>query len=95
MLCANEECNAEYELNVPKMRETAVSSGPGMGMMSGIGPQTFVCIECGEPSAFRAMKCGSCGLVFTPVYDGSDYPDRCPECNYSAAEDRRNKSKKK
>ena len=90
LLCANEECNAEYELTPEKMRETMVPSGPGMGMMPGMGPQTFVCTECGENSAFRAMKCERCGFVFTQVYDGSqDYADRCPECEYSAIEERR------
>ena len=94
LLCANEECNAEYELAVQKMRETMVPSGPAAGT-PGMGPQMFVCIECGENSAFRAMKCGQCGLVFTEVYDGSqDYADRCPECEYSAIEDRRSKRKK-
>ena len=96
LLCANEECNAEYELTPEKMRETMVPSGRGMGMTPGMGMQTFVCIKCGENSAFRAMKCssGSCGFVFTPVYDGSqDYADRCPECGYSAIEERKNKSR--
>ena len=95
LLCANEECSAEYELTPEKLRGTMISSGPGTGMMPTMGPQMFVCIECGENSAFRAMKCERCGLVFTQVYDGSqDYADRCPECEYSAIEDRRSKSKK-
>ena len=89
MLCANEECNAEYEVTAEQYRETMVASGGGGVRMSGLGPRRFVCLECGEESSFVAMKCTQCGFVFTQNYDDSlDYPDRCPECDYSATEDR-------
>ena len=94
MLCANEECNAEYEATAEQFRETMVATGgPGSAMMmSGLGPRRFVCLECGEESSFVAMKCIQCGLVFTQNFDDSlDYPDRCPECDYSEIEDRQSK----
>ncbi len=93
MLCANEECNAEYEVTPEQYRETMVpSGGPGSGMVRDLGPRRFVCRECGEESAFLAMKCTRCGFVFTQNYDDTtDYSDRCPECDYSAIEDRQSK----
>ena len=93
MLCANEECNAEYEVTPEQFRETMVAGGgPGSGLMRGLGPRRFVCMECEEESAFVAMKCTRCGFVFTQNYvDTLDYPDRCPECDYSEIEDRQSK----
>ena len=89
MLCVNEECNAEYEATAEQFRETRVPSGPIGTGGRGLGPQTFVCLECGEESAFVATKCVQCGFVFTQSYDDTDdYPDRCPECDHSAIEDR-------
>ena len=93
MLCANEECNAEYEVTAKQYSETmVVAGGPGSGMMRGLGPRRFVCLECEEESAFVAMKCTQCGFVFTQNYDDTtDYSDRCPECGHSEIEDRRSK----
>ena len=89
MLCVNEECNAEYEISSDEFREMMQTRGPGAMMMPGMGPQAFTCDECGEESAFMATKCGQCGFVFVPTYDGSDdFPDRCPECDYSAIEEK-------
>ena len=89
MLCVNEECNVEYELSLDEFRELMTAQGPGAMMMPGMGPQAFTCQECGEESAFMAVKCGQCSFVFVQSYGGSeDYPDRCPECDYSATEER-------
>ena len=92
MLCANEECSAEYEVTPEEYRSSMVASrGPGSGMRVQ-GPRSFICRECNEESAFVATKCTQCGFVFTQSYDDSlDYPDRCPECDYSEIENRQNK----
>jgi len=92
MLCVNEACNAEYEMTRDEFREQMKAKGPGAMMMPGMGPQAFTCIDCGEESAFMAMKCPSCSFVFIQDFGSSDdYADRCPECDYSAIEERRNK----
>jgi len=92
MLCVNEECNAEYEMNAEQFRETRVPTGAGGVGMAGLGPNRFVCLECGEESAFVATKCSQCGFVFIPDLDGSEeYPDICPECDHSAIEERNSK----
>ena len=79
----------EYEISTDDFRKLMTDRGPGAMMMPGMGPQAFTCQECGEESAFMAVKCGQCSFVFVQSYDGSqDYPDRCPECDYSATEER-------
>jgi len=96
MLCVNEECNAEYEMNAEQFQETMIAPpGPSSGARAEQGPRRFICPVCKEPSAFVAMKCVQCGLVFIPTYDDSqDYQDRCPECGYSGFEDRKSKKSK-
>ena len=89
-LCVNEECNAEYEMDPKDFREQMKGKGSAMMMSGMMGPQASSCIECGEESAYIAMKCQQCEFVFIQSYGSEDYPDRCLECDYSAIEERSN-----
>ena len=91
MLCMNEECGMDFELSTEEYREHMMQGG-----MMGPGPmaQTPIeCSECGMQSAFRAVICKECELVFMQDYTSGDFPDRCPECDYSDIEARRNAAK--
>jgi hypothetical protein len=91
MLCMNEACEADFELDSEEYRQQMMQGG-----MMGPGPMAQMpceCPECGEMSAFRAVKCKECEAVFLQDYTSGDFPDRCPECNYSDIEAIREKSK--
>ncbi len=92
MLCMNEECGMDFELSTEEYREHMMQ-----GFTMGPGPMAqapMECSECGMQSAFRAVICKECDTVFMQDYTSGDFPDRCPECDYSDIEARRNKSKK-
>jgi DNA-directed RNA polymerase subunit RPC12/RpoP len=91
MLCMNEECGADFELSTEEYREHMMQGG-----MMGPGPMAqapIECPECGMQSAFRAVKCKECGAIFMQDYSSGDFPDRCPECEYSDIEARRDAAK--
>lgn len=77
------ECGAVYKVSredyldyVREHRDPGSDTLPAM-----------VCEECDREDAFRAVKC-KCGEVFFYNLDPDDYPDRCPECGFSKAEDK-------
>lgn len=87
MLCMNEECEMDFELSTEEYREYMMQGG-----MMGPGPMAqspIECSECGMQSAFRAIMCKECEAIFMQDYSSGDFPDRCPECDYSDIEDRR------
>lgn len=91
MLCMNEECGMDFELSTEEYREHMMQGG-----MMGPGPMAqspVECPECGMQSAFRAVKCKDCEFVFMQDYSSGDFPDRCPECDYSDIEARRDAAK--
>ena len=91
MLCMNQECGMDFELSSEEYREHMMQGG-----MMGPGPmaQTPIeCSECGMRSAFRAIMCKECEAVFMQDYSSGDFPDRCPECDYSDIEARRDAAK--
>ena len=99
LLCTDEDCGANFEVTAEEYRDMVRAgmegeSGPGMMMMPGMGPMTVECPECGENSAMRAEVCEQCEEVFImdpmAMQEGG-YPDECPECGFSAIEERRNK----
>ena len=57
-------------------------------------PTPIECPECSMRSAFRAVKCKECETIFMQDYTSEDFPDRCPKCDYSDIEVRRNKARK-
>jgi ssDNA-binding Zn-finger/Zn-ribbon topoisomerase 1 len=97
MLCVNPDCGYAFEISRDEFRKQMMEKGPMGPMMMGpmAAPPAFTCPKCGEESAYMAAKCPKCEHVFINDYSISDdYPDRCPECGYSAMEERHNKSKK-
>ena len=92
MLCMNQECRMDFELSSEEYSKQIMQGG-----MMGPGPmaQTPIeCPECSMRSAFRAVKCKKCETVFMQDYTSGDFPDRCPKCDYSDIEVRRNKARK-
>ena len=88
LLCVNEECGNEFEMDREELTQQMMKSGALMGPM-GMGPQALTCPECNEQSAFQAVKCNKCQASFIKDYSSGDFPDRCPECDYSAIEEAR------
>jgi len=66
-----------------------------MGMMGGMPnwgspPYGFTCPECGEPAYFTGIQCRECSHVFSSFDEqGNRIGDKCPECGYSRAEERK------
>lgn len=85
LLCVNPDCGHIFEMSIEERREIIRERGR---MRRRGGPQAFTCPKCGEESAYQANKCTKCSTVFIPDYTG-DFVDRCPECGYSAIEERR------
>lgn len=95
MLCDNPDCEASYEVTQEEFRELLRSKGQiilGPGVMSQLA---FICKECGQETAYRGMECPKCGALFIEEEEMGDYPDRCPECDYSATEEKIRKRTKK
>ena len=85
MLCVNPDCGNIFEMTMEERRQAMRERGR-MRMRG--GPPAFTCPKCGEESAYAAIRCPKCSTVFIQDYT-SDFPDRCPECGYSAIEEKR------
>ena len=80
--CTN--CGADFELTPEEVKEQVMALGPAARMM-----QLFDCPDCGEKAAVTAFRCAKCEIVFAPSEaEDARYTDRCPECGYSAFEER-------
>lgn len=94
MLC--DDCGAEFEISSGRYKKEMVKKG-AIGPMGPTGPPPgLACPDCGQESAYTATKCRKCGAVFQPddaTYN--DYYDRCPECGYSAMEEKHRSRKSK
>ena len=86
MLCVNPDCGHVFEMTVEERRQ--IMRERGRQMRRG-GPPAFTCPQCSEESAYTANKCSKCSTVFIGDYSSDDFTDRCPECSYSAIEERR------
>ena len=86
MLCINNECNADFELSLDEMKEQMEQMNSYNEML--MDNPIFVCPECSKRSAYRAIICSQCDTMFVPIQN-NDYRDRCPDCGYSKAEERR------
>ena len=86
MLCVNPDCGHVFEMTTEERRQIMRERGR---MIRRGGPPAFTCPKCGEESAYAAMKCSKCSTVFIADYTSQDFPDRCPECGYSAIEEKR------
>lgn len=85
LLCVNPDCGHIFEMTMEERRE--IMRERGRQMRRG-GPPAFTCPQCSEESAYQANKCTKCSTIFIADYTG-DFADRCPECGYSAIEERR------
>ena len=56
----------------------------------------FECDSCGERRMISARKCPECGEIFCPYDEQGNYNDKCTnkKCGYSAAEERKAKTRK-
>jgi len=87
-MCENPDCEAVYSMSMDKYGELISEVGPmAMVAMRTPGSVPFECKKCGEKTAYIATKCPKCGELFIQDYQSGDYPDRCPECGYSAIEE--------
>ena len=87
MLCVNPDCGHVFEMTTEERRQIMREQGR---MMRRGGPPAFTCPQCGEESAYQANKCPKCNTIFIRDFTSDDFADRCPECGYSAVEERRN-----
>ena len=93
MMCRNTECQAEYEIKL-KEYVAAVEGFVKAHPNSPVAP-SLVCEKCGKDSAYRAIKCEKCGLIFEAGWKGPDYYDRCPQCKFSKTEERKKRTNPK
>jgi len=89
--CNNPKCNAEYQIDQKEYYEFVDKNIKPFDMSD--PPMT--CKECGEQSAYKAIKCPNCGNVFYPGEAGKQFNDTCPKCNFSKTEDRQKKAAEK
>ena len=86
MLC--DSCEATYTITSEEFNTQMRQTGPGAMRM--MGPVVLNCKECGEYAAYRAVKCPKCEEIFVLGDSGDEtYSDRCPACDHSPAEQRR------
>ena len=83
--CRNYACGTEYEMYLKAYFEF-IEENINPRMMAA-PPMT--CKKCREPSVYRAVKCGQCGMVFEMGSIPRDFADRCPKCGYSQIEKNR------
>ena len=90
LLCVNPDCNAEFTItnkDYDEQLKAIAENMPEMGMGMGMGMVALTCPQCGQQSAYLAIKCSKCQYVFLPNEAGAGkYPDTCPECGYSEYE---------
>ncbi len=87
VLCVNPDCGHIFEMTQEERREQMLAKG--RGAMARRRSPSFTCPQCNEESGYQARKCTKCETVFIPDFGSGDFADRCPECGYSAIEERR------
>ena len=84
--CNNPDCGAEYQMPEKDFFKFLQEN---INPLANSEPP-LTCKECGKKSIYRAIKCENCGKVFFRNVAGpDDHPDRCPHCNHSAEEAKR------
>jgi len=84
MKCRNKDCQHVFEMDmadyITELREHT----------TGLQVPGLPCPKCGKNSAYAAIKCPRCGVVFEPGAAGRDkLVDTCPECGFSERASRR------
>jgi hypothetical protein len=87
VMCRNSDC--EHKRHMPLREyymaiEAYVKEHPE-AMMASAAPG-LPCEKCGEQSAYKAVKCPNCALVFETGWKRGDFEDRCPNCGRSQIE---------
>ena len=97
MLCVNPDCNAEFTMVRKDYDEQMMIASQGIPMMSRImSPPALTCPQCEQQSAYKAIKCNQCEYVFmSGEAEDEMWPDRCPECDYSEQEQKRDQKQTK
>ena len=90
-LCS--ECGKDFQLNVEEYRKAIAKQG-GMTPERMMGPVAIECPSCGQETGYQAIKCDKCAKVFFGTHGTGDFHDRCPDCDYSAIEERKAKKSK-
>ena len=83
--CTNPDCGAEYQVNQKAYAKYIDEHYEPDSQESPLPP----CEKCGQQTALRAEKCEKCELVFFRPFVPTDFADRCPECGYSATEEKK------
>ncbi|UCF00216.1 MAG: hypothetical protein JSV82_03865 [Planctomycetota bacterium] len=89
--CRNPNCEALYEISI---KEHAIFARENRDPETGIVPG-MVCKECGDETVYGTEKCDKCGAAFERGSVPEDFTDRCPECGYSAEEEKRKASRRR
>ena len=84
-LCINPKCGHAFEASGDEINKRR---GEGLSMAE--MPPTK-CPQCGQNSAYFAIKCEKCGNVFIPNYENAKEYDKCPKCGFSKSEQMRKK----
>ena len=83
LLCRN--CRASWQMSKDDyFKYSKEHQDPNSMLAPGV-----VCSGCGKDSAYRAEKCGKCGLIFERSSVAHDFADRCPKCGHSSLEAKR------
>lgn len=90
--CTNENCGVEYQIS-KKTYFTHANEAVGSANPISLKPPPMVCEKCGQQSIYRAVKCPNCQKVFFYGMSLTDFPDRCPFCDYSQTEELRNSAR--
>ncbi len=87
LLCV--KCGAGFEITSGEYEKQMTEKG-AIGPKGPTGPPPGLkCPNCGQEEAYTAIKCNKCGKVFFPDPGNyADFLDRCPECGYSAKEEK-------
>ena len=86
MKCRDPQCKAEFEITADEYRSFLADYRNSMAVMDSDTARMpgCRCPECEQLSAYQAIKCPNCGLVFeTDILGSQAYPDKCPKCGYS------------
>jgi len=85
LICTNDKCGSDITVSRNEYINLVKQSG-----YTGAFPNQILltCSKCGQKSVRVCEKCIKCGKLFLLSYGNKDYPDRCPQCDYSKMEQR-------
>ena len=85
--CMNKKCGHTEDITVKKLMK--LSEDESASRSNAMGTERYLCPQCNKMSMAIAQKCPKCNTAFfAQPFNPKDYSDRCPNCKYSAAEER-------